>query len=442
MNGISPLPPRRVNAYRAAAMSALLSILFLGVYGFTNWFASTRSHVGTVYFEWERHIPFILVMIVPYMSIDLFFIAAPFLCRDADELRVLARRISMGVIVAGTCFLLFPLRFAFDRPSVDGRLGAVFNWFRAMDRPYNLLPSLHITLRTILAYHYALHTRGAWRAASHVWFSLIGFSTLFTYQHHLLDVAGGFVLAGYCFYAVRGTSQRLPVNCNRRVGSYYAIGALLVLALVVTLWPWGSLLLWVAVALGIVATAYFGAGPGIYRKSNGRLPLSTWWALGPCLLGQYLSLLYYRRQCRVWEQVTPAVWIGRKLSNREAADVVRQGVTAVLDLTTEFNEAKPFLALRYLNIPILDLTAPTQEQLAVMASFIAEQARAGVVYVHCKIGYSRSAAAVGAWLLASGQSRTVEETVARLRAIRPSIVIRPEVMNALARFAASRGRFD
>jgi len=61
--------------------------------------------------------------------------------------------------------------------------------------------------------------------------------------------------------------------------------------------------------------------------------------------------------------VTPGVWIGRKLNDREAANAVRQGVTAVLDLTAEFSEAKPFLALRYLNIPILDLTAPMQKRL-------------------------------------------------------------------------------
>jgi hypothetical protein len=108
-----------VKPFRAAAAAAWLSLLFLGVYGFCNWFTSTRSDVGTLYFEWERHIPFIPLMIVPYMSIDLFFIAAPFLCCDADELRVLTRRISMGIIIAGICFLVFPLRFAFDRSSAD-----------------------------------------------------------------------------------------------------------------------------------------------------------------------------------------------------------------------------------------------------------------------------------------------------------------------------------
>lgn len=418
---------------RAALTSALLSLLFLVVYGTCNYIASRRTGVGTLYFEWERYIPFVPLMIIPYMSIDLFFVAAPFLCRDERELETLRKRIVFVIAVAGACFLLFPFRFAFERPHASGWLGAIFDWFRAMDQPYNLLPSLHIALRTILAHHYARHTTGVVRAASHVWFSLIGVSTLLTYQHHVLDVVGGFVLAGYCFYVFREFPVKLPVTANRRIGYYYATGASATLALAIVLWPWGSLLLWPALALGIVASAYFGVGPGIFRKRDGRLPLSTYWTLGTCLLGQYVSLLHYRRQCRPWDEVAPGVIIGRKLSDREAAEAARQGVTAVLDLTAEFSEAKPFLGVRYLNIPILDLTAPSQEQLQDMAAFIAEHSRKGVVYVHCKIGYSRSAAAVAAHLLMTGQVGSLDEALDILRAARPSIVIRPEVITTLAR---------
>ena len=60
----------------------------------------------------------------------------------------------------------------------------------------------------------------------------------------------------------------------------------------------------------------------------------------------------------------------------------------MLDLTGEFSEAAPFLASVILNVPILDLTAPTQDQLALAAAFIADHQSRGTVYVHCKIGYS------------------------------------------------------
>lgn len=424
---------------KAAAFktSACLSVLFLLVYGGTNWFTAQRTGVGSMYFEWERQIPFVPLMIVPYMSIDIFFVIAPFLCGTDVERRTLARRITLAIVLAGLCFLLFPLRFSFERPQTTGWLGAVFDSFREMDQPFNQLPSLHIALRTILAAVYARHTRGIARFLSHLWFSLIGFSTVLTYQHHLIDVAGGFLLAAFCFFVYRESLRPTPVTQNPRMGAYYVIGALVVIALACMALPWGIVMLWPAASLGIVAFGYFGGGPGIYRKENGLIPLEARVMLAPCLLGQYLSLVYYRGQCRAWDEVASGVLIGRKLNDAEAGDAIRQGVTAVLDLTGEFSEAAPFLALNYLNVPVLDLTAPTSEQFAQCVRFIEEQLSEGKVYVHCKIGYSRSAAVVMAWLIRSGRASSTDEAIIMIRSVRPSVVIRPEIVPAVKAFTTS-----
>jgi protein-tyrosine phosphatase len=72
-----------------------------------------------------------------------------------------------------------------------------------------------------------------------------------------------------------------------------------------------------------------------------------------------------------------------------------------------------------------------------MSDFIATESARGIVYVHCKIGYSRSAAAVAAWMLASGRVTQVDAALAELRRARPGIVIRPEIVTALASFAAT-----
>ena len=149
-------------------------------------------------------------MILPYMSIDLFFVAAPFLCRSERALRIFSRRVMFAIVVSGVCFLLFPLRFAFPRPHADGRLGAIFDWFRGMDAPYNLLPSLHAALMVILADVYLRHTRGFVRAGIIAWFALIAVSPVLTYQHHLIDIAGGFVLAAFCFLIFRDPDFSSP----------------------------------------------------------------------------------------------------------------------------------------------------------------------------------------------------------------------------------------
>jgi membrane-associated phospholipid phosphatase len=200
----------QVKRSRALVVSIGLSALFLIVYGGCNWITARRANVGTLYFEWERAIPFVPFFILPYMSIDIFFVGAPFLCRTDRELSTFAKRIAAAIILAGICFLGFPLRFAFPRPHADGWLGAIFDWFRGMDSPFNLLPSLHAALMLILADVYLRHTRGIVRAAIIVWFILIALSPVLTYQHHLIDIAGGFVLAALCCWMFRDQDLSSP----------------------------------------------------------------------------------------------------------------------------------------------------------------------------------------------------------------------------------------
>jgi protein-tyrosine phosphatase/membrane-associated phospholipid phosphatase len=418
----------------AAAASLGLSVLFVLAYGACNRFTALRHDVGTFAFSWERFIPFVPIMVVPYMSIDLLFVAAPFLCGDRDELRAFGRRVILAIGVSAAFFLLMPLRFSFERPHVDGVLGLVFDNFRKLDLPYNQFPSLHIALRTILADLYARHTRGAKRFAFGAWFSLIGASTLLTWQHHVIDVAGGFALGALCLYAVSDGWWRMPVARMPRIALYYLAGAAACVAAAVWLPSrWAMLLLWPALSLGIVAGAYFGAGPGVFRKRGGRLPPPTWLVLAPVILGQWLSMRHYARRSRPWDRVAPGVWVGRTLSAAEAREAIRQGVTAVLDLTGELPEARPFRGLpHYLNLPVLDLTAPTPGQLREAVNFIEGQVRAGrIVYVHCKAGYSRSAAVAAAYLVHTGRAASADAAVSTLRGSRQGIIIRPEALAAV-----------
>jgi protein-tyrosine phosphatase/membrane-associated phospholipid phosphatase len=430
---------------RAAWTSLRLSLLFTLVYGGTNWLTAHRDSaaVATWFFSWElTHIPLIPVLIVPYMSIDLLFFLAPFLCTDERELRVFRQRVTFSILVAAVLFLLMPLRLAWPpRPGGEGLFADLVQLSGSvpflMEYPHNLFPALHIALAMILAEVYARHTDGIVRALSYLWFVLIGLSTVLTWQHHLVDVAGGLVLGAFAFYVFRESPVRLDVLPNRRVGCYYAMGAALLTMLAPALRPWGIFLLWPAAGLGMVAAAYFGLGPGIFRKSRGRLPLSTRFVLAPILVGQFLSLRYYRRRCRAWDEVTPGLLVGRVLTEAESAQAIEQGVTAVLDLTGEFSETTQFRKLRYLNIPILDLTAPTPLQLHDAVAFISREINQGTVYLHCKIGFSRSATVAAAYLLASGAAATAEEAIQKLHTARPAIIIRPEASPALLTFQSS-----
>ena len=411
-----------------------LSALFLVVYGSCNYLTSLRADVGTWYFAWERRIPFVPAFIVPYLSIDLFFVGAFFVVSTRREMATFSRRLLLAYAVGAGFFLLMPLKFGWARPVAGGVFGELCARFWSADLPFNQFPSLHITLRTLLARLYFRHTAGPVRWATAAWFSLIGFSTVLVYQHHVMDVVGGFGLAWLCFYAVGGGPWRTPVTPNRRIGAYYGAAGFVALGIGLAVWPWTAIALWPAAALLIVAAGYLVLGPGVHRKRGGRHgPAAV--LMAPVTLGQWLSMRHYARRSPPWSVVTDRLWIGRSLNNREARAAVAAGVSTVIDLTSELPENRVFAGLPgYRPIPVMDLTAPTPAQVAAAMDVI-DSAEDGIVYVHCKAGYSRSAAVVGAWLVRSGRCDSAAEAVELLEQVRPGIVVRPEAREAVRKAA-------
>ena len=337
--------PSRVDWKSALLVAIGTSALFMVFYGGSAWITSQRGDVDTWYYEWERIIPFVPIMIVPYMSIDAFFFVAPFFCHDRKELQILGRRLSAVVIVATMCFLIYPLQLAVERPQdVPGVFGAIYTWFTAMDQPYNLCPSMHIALRTVLAVHYGKHSKGLWRYAMNIWFFLIGCSTLLLYQHHIIDVVGGFVLAVLVMYAIDGLPWRLPKVGGRKFALLYGSTAICLAALPLLQPKLGWLTLWPAAACGLVSFGYAVAGPAVYRRQDGVIRWPARIVLGPVLAAQWLSWKYYGRQCSPMDHVCDGVWIGRHLDGYAARALVESGeIGAVVDVCNAFVNRQPFV---------------------------------------------------------------------------------------------------
>jgi protein phosphatase len=219
-----------------------------------------------------------------------------------------------------------------------------------------------------------------------------------------------------------------------------AMYALLAVALGVigyALRPWGLLLVWPAASLAVIAAAYVWLGPHVFHKRGGRLHPITRVGMLPYLLGGWLTFPHYRRTAPPWVELTPRLILGRRLNDAEAREQVARGVAAVLDLTAECEAPPAFRDLAYRNIPILDLTVPTPRQLADAVDFIRAHATDGrKVYLHCKLGRSRSAAVAAAYLIAEGLAKDAHGAVAMVRAARPEIVIGQAAVEALERYAA------
>jgi protein-tyrosine phosphatase len=88
-------------------------------------------------------------------------------------------------------------------------------------------------------------------------------------------------------------------------------------------------------------------------------------------------------------------------------ELVDAGVTLFLDLTRR-GELEPYSALvldpvRYLNMPIVDFSIPTRDDLvAILDEIDAELDAGGLVYVHCWAGCGRTGVVVGSWLVRHG----------------------------------------
>ena len=96
----------------------------------------------------------------------------------------------------------------------------------------------------------------------------------------------------------------------------------------------------------------------------------------------------------------------------------------VLDLTGDFDEAASLREGDYVNLQWLDWTEPSPAILRDAAAYI-EMAlqQEKTVFVHCALGYARSARAVAHWLVVTGRARSLEEAIEQVRAVRPGIVV-------------------
>lgn len=392
---------------------AVLVSLFLLAYGTTLWLAGLRANVPSLYFDWERQLPFVPELMLPYMSLNLFFVASVFLCRTRRELDRHALRMVLAILVSCVAFLLFPLRFAFERPEVEGFNGILLTVLATLDRPYNQAPSLHISLLLLLWLVYARRLAMPWRLLLHVWFALIGLSVVLVYQHHMIDVVAGFAVGMACLYLLPDgelplRSARLTQDAAcRRLGAWHVLAGLG--CMLVAAWWQGAawLLLWPALALLLVASAYLCFGPCVFQKRDGRHTLPA-----RCLLAPYLAATWLF--CRLVTLGRPAavpvaadVSIGRLPRLDEAG---RWG--AIVDLTAEFSSsARP---RHYENIPLLDGAEPDPQALGHAAQAIERARQAGPVLVHCAEGASRSVMAVIAWMVHHGHARDVGHAEALL----------------------------
>lgn len=387
MNPVA-VPSMRERVTQLAFNGALFGLC----YPLTNHLAERAGATRSAALPWDAAVPFLPWMVLPYMTSGLLFGLSFLLADSRAALSALSRRVAFSTVAACLVFAVFPLRFSTLRPAVEAPLPAwLFAQLSAMDQPYNQLPSLHVAYCVIFwpglrRFAGSRTPRTAMQAALAAWLLLVAAATVFTYQHHLADVAAGALLG---VLAISILPEAAP-DASRPVAFSYALMAgLSLLAWLALGGPWW---LYLCASLLLVARAYQRRHAAFLHKHQGRYPLWVWLLYAPYLLGYLLTwqLVRWRERGRPpFERHGERLWVGRRLSSAEVARL--PAACAVIDLANELSETRALRRRHYQHFPLLDLHAlDARTAQPILAAIAAHAAQGRDVYLHCAMGYQRS----------------------------------------------------
>lgn len=356
------------------------ALVFSTCYPLANTLAWLAGAQPDALLPFEPLFPFWPWMIIPYSSLVVILIASFFIIRRYDALLRFSRRLLLCTLIASLVFVAFPLCFPWPRPepapSVVAMMYRILSW---IDLPYNQFPSLHVAYSVVLWREFPV------RRLLHGWLLMVIASTVLTWQHMCLDVIGGLCLGFVaCMIVDRPLVMRYVVMLY-----YFSASLLLLMISIYYLESW--LGVYLSASLALVAKAYYCRNAQFLQKTNGCHPLWVWILYWPYLLGYHISWLIVIRFINrsPWKVLKPRLLVGRSLSRKET--YLLPAGCSIIDLSPELNAPRFITRQRYWHTPMLDLVAPTPNQLrGVLRRIHTEHSDGYTVYIHCAMGLSRS----------------------------------------------------
>ena len=172
-----------------ASWAGLAGISFSAIYPTLNWITSLRPNRFHLYAAQELRIPFLPAFIWAYLSMYLLFLAPLFLL-PAMRMPALGKQLIACTIASGAVFLVLPADLGFTRVvPPDPPYSAIYQAIFGIDRPHNLVPSLHVVWSCAIIFACADAVRSpVGRRLLYAWLAIVVVSTVFVHQHHILDV--------------------------------------------------------------------------------------------------------------------------------------------------------------------------------------------------------------------------------------------------------------
>ena len=365
------------------------AIVFALCYNASNDLAAKKKITRSVAISLDTNIPFWEWMILPYLCSGLFFVGSFILVTSLDNLRVLSQRLLLATVLASLVFMFYPLRFSHLRPAIESPFIAdLYMALSIFDRPHNQLPSLHVAYCVI--FWQSLRTISKLlivRILLGVCLFSVGIATLFTYQHHLLDIVAGLALGTLCIASIKPNQKQVAV------AFYYLIMATTVF-IVGALFLHSWFAIYLAGSLLLIAYAYQTKNRNFLHKRSGTHPWFIQIAYAPYLLGYRLTWLlvqYRERHAPALAQFSPQLWVGRRLTKQQADQLPDN--LSIIDLSPELSETKTLRLGDYQHFALLDLVPPESAVINEIIQAIHKKIERGQnVYLHCAMGYQRSIA--------------------------------------------------
>ena len=232
-----------------------------------------------------------------------------------------------------------------------------------------------------------------------------------------------------CLYAIPDAPfawrWRQPTRRMRSLGLRYSlVGGLLLVSGLILIKLSGVIalvLMWTAIALLLVAAAYYGLERQVFQRHKGIMRWPARLMLAPYLLGSYISYRYYTRHLPACQKIYDNIWLGAF----PRAQVIQMPWVGVLDMTNEFANA-PINATLQHYLPTMDLTPPSPKVLVKAVRWLDNAQLHGNTLVHCALGLSRSASVVICWLVWRGHVASLQTAINLVTSQRNGVVLNAE----------------
>lgn len=181
--------------------SFVSSMVFIILYKIAELYTSTLKNVPSYVMEWEKSIPFIPFLVVPYMTSGLLFVIIFFIVRTKEDLILLAKRANFMTIISVIIFFIFPLKFSFPWKDIENPFyNFLFSLLDSYDNKFNQCPSLHVSYSFLYIFMFYKELKTKLKYFYCLWAFTIAISVLFVYQHHFIDFIGGIIIVLITFY--------------------------------------------------------------------------------------------------------------------------------------------------------------------------------------------------------------------------------------------------